>query len=473
MNPRVTKSLKFIIRWSIAIGGIWWVLANMSLRDRVLVLNPETNIPYTAALAQHAEEDATEYQIIDPATGSVRTVDADEVVNPASDKTLEVYTSRGLQRAKLLGMRLKWERGSPWVERLLVQVNGESQGQWIYPTQVEPAFELDVPRPRVEVGLISMVQRANPWLLVASVAVFPVTFIITSYRWNKLLEAVGVGMGLARVFVINMVGAFYNTFMPGSTGGDVLKAYYASKQTPHRMRAVMSVFIDRVLGLIALVMVGGVMAALQYMQADRKDDPTARACLQVALACVGILVVVCIGMAVLFQPAIRRVLGLEFILTRLPMQKHIENAREVTRIYRAKPVLVLWALIVTIPVHVTVIISAMLAGQAFDLPIRPSFYFAAVPVIVLVGSIPISPQGAGVMEFFAIALTQKQGATVSQAFALTMSIRVVQVLWNLTGGIFVLRGGYHAPTKIEQAEMRAPEEVIAGQGAKSPEGQGA
>ena len=77
---------------------------------------------------------------------------------------------------------------------------------------------------------------ANPWLLLLAVVVFPITFLITSYRWNTLLEAVDVRIGFPRVFVINMVGAFYNTFMPGSTGGDVLKAYYASKQTPHRMR---------------------------------------------------------------------------------------------------------------------------------------------------------------------------------------------------------------------------------------------
>jgi hypothetical protein len=34
-----------------------------------------------------------------------------------------------------------------------------------------------------------------------------------------------------------------------------------------------------------------------------------------------------------------------------------------------------------------------------------------------------------------------------------MSIRVVQILWNLTGGIFVLTGGFHAPTEQEQQEL--------------------
>jgi hypothetical protein len=86
-----------------------------------------------------------------------------------------------------------------------------------------------------------------------------------------------------------------------------------------------------------------------------------------------------------------------------------------------------------------------------------------VPVVVLSGSIPISPQGAGVMEFFAILLTKSKGCTVSEAFALTMSIRLVQILWNLTGGLFVLRGGFHTPTEQEQQSLETdvPEPVAA------------
>ena len=57
------------------------------------------------------------------------------------------------------------------------------------------------------------------------------------------------------------------------------------------------------------------------------------------------------------------------------------------------------------------------------------------------------------MEFFAIMLTRRYGCTVSQAFALTMSIRIVQILWNLLGGIFVLRGGFHVPTEQEQEDL--------------------
>jgi hypothetical protein len=34
---------------------------------------------------------------------------------------------------------------------------------------------------------------------------------------------------------------------------------------------------------------------------------------------------------------------------------------------------------------------------------------------------------------------------------------MVKMFWDLTGGFFVFRGGYHAPTVAEQEELEAPE----------------
>jgi len=104
-----------------------------------------------------------------------------------------------------------------------------------------------------------------------------------------------------------------------------------------------------------------------------------------------------------------------------------------------------------------VIVSAMFVGTAFNLPLPLMYYWAAVPVIVLVGSIPISPQGAGVMEVLALQLTRVYGTSAGQAFAWTMSIRLIQILWNLIGGLFVFRGNYHPPSEREQpSSVRRP-----------------
>ncbi len=247
-----------------------------------------------------------------------------------------------------------------------------------------------------------------------------------------------------------MVAMFYNTIVPaGSTGGDFLKAYYVARQTHHRTRAVMSVVVDRAIGLVALIILGGTMAALQ------SHIPR---CRQVAIASAGIIALIVVSMVVFYVPMLRRLIGLEFLIKRLPWQKQVSNAIETMHIYGQRPFLALGALLVSFPVHMVVITAAQFCGIAFGLHIASFYYWTAVPVIVLAGAIPISPQGAGVMEYFAIKLLEPQGATVGQAFALTMSIRLVQIFWNLVGVIFVVRGGFHVPSKSEQKQAEEEDE---------------
>src|SRR5690606_18844377 len=120
---------------------------------------------------------------------------------------------------------------------------------------------INVTYPLVEVGVTRMVREADWSFLAAAILLLPLSYLLTSYRWHVLLAAQGINIGMARTFVINMVGAFYNSFMPGSTGGDLAKAYYASKYTKDRTRAVLTVLVDRIIGLLALLVLGGVMAA--------------------------------------------------------------------------------------------------------------------------------------------------------------------------------------------------------------------
>jgi hypothetical protein len=47
------------------------------------------------------------------------------------------------------------------------------------------------------------------------------------------------------------------------------------------------------------------------------------------------------------------------------------------------------ALVGSLPVHMSVVMSAMFAGMAFKLTLGLPYYWVIVPVVVLAGSIPI------------------------------------------------------------------------------------
>jgi uncharacterized protein (TIRG00374 family) len=470
MQSNAKRAIKFILRWGIAVAGIGWVLWNISLHDRVMVLNPQTQRPKPVRLAAPAQEVDATFRVYDPfagVKGTVTTLRRDELLVRSDMDRVQISEPGGSKRTvEILGLKVTdgrpretWPMLVARPRTFWMKYTGGNWGdapQLIEPSRVVGDYVIRVPYPIIETGLGPMTRQAfanKPIYLILAVLVFPVTYLITSYRWHLLLNLLQIRVSLMRAFVINMVGAFYNTFMPGSTGGDVLKAYYASKQTTeYRTRAIMSVIVDRILGLLALVILGGTMAAYQYFTSD-VDDSATRKCGQVALGSAAILVATLLGLLVFYNPLLRRLTGLDFVIRRLPMQRQVNKAIDTMEVYRHHWPKVAWAILITLPVHMTVVLSAMFAGMAFGLPMQPWYYWIAVPVIVLSGAVPISPQGAGVMEFFAILLTRSQGVTISQAFALTMSIRCVQILWNLTGGIFVLRGGFHAPTDAEQQAL--------------------
>jgi uncharacterized protein (TIRG00374 family) len=469
MSPKAKSWLKNLLRWGVAVFGIWYVVSNISLFDRVMIASPRSGWPVSVRLAAPANEDDAKFQIQDPVDDSKTiTVNRADLLSKADPVRVTVHENGAPIKYDTLARKV--EPRDPNIKHwplLVVTPRNLWQRYWdIHSGQlryipqsqvVEPHDLGNLPYPLIERGLWPMIKNANGRLLLLAVLVFPIVFVITSYRWHALLQALDIRMSLARTFVINMVGAFYNTFMPGSTGGDVLKAYYAAKQTTHRTRAVMSVIVDRVLGLLALIILGGAMAAYEYF-ALPAIDPAKRKCGQVALGSALLIFATISGLLVFYTPLLRKITGMDFIIRRLPMQNQVKKAIDTMEIYRRRPVLVLWAILITLPVHGTVVLSATLAGKALGLPLAAPYYWVVVPVVVLAGSIPISPQGAGVMEFFAIILTKRQGCTVSQAFALTMSIRLVQMLWNLVGGYFVFRGGYHAPTAGEQKDLARPDD---------------
>jgi uncharacterized protein (TIRG00374 family) len=456
MDPQITKRqplkkwLTFAVRWGIAVAGIALVLSKMSFYDRVRVLDPATNTIQMLRVLNDGKDGDLEFAVVPDGGGPPVTVPREALWVRPDRKSVPIRFADGKVRSvTLLAVKPGESTGAGRSVRELLVDDPDSKddhGLRLPPSALAGVNDLTVSSPYVEIGINRLVREADRKYLLAAVFIIPLSFILTSIRWHLLLESLDIRLSPFRTFVLNCVGAFYNAFMPGTTGGDLVKAYYASRHTTHRTRAVLSVVIDRIIGLLALFIVGGTMAAYQWHIPD---------CRRVAIVSWGVLACVALGATVFYSRTLRRITGLDFILRRLPMQRQVAKAVEAMEIYRTRPLSIVTALLLSFPVHVTAILSATFAGWAFRLPLPVFYYWVVVPVIALVGAIPISPQGAGVMEFFAVELTRRHGVSIGQAFALTMSIRLVQILWNLVAGVFVFRGGYHAPSEKEQESLQS------------------
>ncbi|MFV1958693.1 MAG: YbhN family protein, partial [Planctomycetota bacterium] len=252
------------------------------------------------------------------------------------------------------------------------------------------------------------------------------TWILTAWRWAVLLRAAEIPLPFLQVVRLNLVGAFFNLAVPGATGGDVVKAWYAARATKRGVRAFLSVFVDRLVGLVGLAF----FAALAlFAGPSRAGYGPARLVVLVALA--GLL----LGGTILLSRRLRRWLGLAFVARRLPFRGFITEAGAALALYRKKPGALAFSLLLSLSNHaiagtVVWLLARALDIQGLDLPT----VLALVPVANLFGVIPLLPGGWGVGEVAFAYFFGQVGVPATEAVSLSVVYRLGMLVVSLPGG---------------------------------------
>jgi uncharacterized membrane protein YbhN (UPF0104 family) len=111
--------------------------------------------------------------------------------------------------------------------------------------------------------ILSMLKRIGPLYFLATCLIYISAQAVSTFRWKLLLPE---KFTFRKLFSLYMIGAFFNSFLPGLIGGDVVKAYYLNKDARKLGSTLASIFMDRYVGYVALMIVGMVSYpfALRY-----------------------------------------------------------------------------------------------------------------------------------------------------------------------------------------------------------------
>ena len=312
--------------------------------------------------------------------------------------------------------------------------------------------------PRFVPGIITTLKHSRKGMLFGGLLVVGLIYPILVIRWWLLLHARDMPVPLRKAFRLVMVGNFFNFCMPGTTGGDVIKAYYAAKGSGRRAEAVMTVIVDRVCGLLGLLLLGGVVGLFML-----EDELARSVTIYTWLICIGFAV----GSVVYFSQRLRAKLGLDWVLAKLPAKRIFASIDEAAFAYRDHKRLVLGTVAVSMVLHLALITSTSMAGYALGLQTSIGVLLCVLPVTFLIGSIPIAPQGIGVMEVFAVTMLESPIATPNQVIGMLIMIRLYQMFYSLLGSVFLLKGDIHLHPQDEAllAEPDASSETLAPTGA--------
>jgi uncharacterized protein (TIRG00374 family) len=260
------------------------------------------------------------------------------------------------------------------------------------------------------------------WLAVAF-SLHTLGLLFSAYRWQILAKAQGDHIPLGYLAKSYIVGRFFNTFLPTSIGGDVVRIWDGAKYSTSFVKSSAIVVVERMTGIIVLF-VFALLASLLRLDMARRIPVIGIALLLGAAGLVAI--------AAFFLPTVGRLLrkGPDHGFLRRLFDK-LRLFRGTITDYRSHPAAFLRATIWAVLLQLNVVIYYILIGRSLGLIIPALDYFVFIPLVLLLQIIPITINGLGVREGAYVAVFAFYGLSASAAW----SFAVVEIAFGLIVGL--------------------------------------
>ena len=274
------------------------------------------------------------------------------------------------------------------------------------------------------------------WLLLA-VALVVADRAVNAYRWVVLLQALTPGSRppLAAVMHIFFVSSFVGTFLP-SIGGDVYRAYQLARLGVRSGEAAASVLMDRMVGVLSMVMVAAV-ALLFLRQFDLPG--VVPALVLVSAACAAA------AAAVFSSDVASWMVGLVQLVPIARAQSAARTLMDAIRRYASHHGGLGVVLALSVLVQLLRVVQAYCLGRALDLTLPMIVYFGFIPVITLVMQVPITVAGLGTTQYAFEWMFGRAGVPSATTFALSILFLALGTLGNLPGGLLYAFGKKSVP----------------------------
>ena len=254
-------------------------------------------------------------------------------------------------------------------------------------------------------GFARLVEEPKNWrMLIGAVGVVLISATLSFWRWHMLVRALGLRFRLLDAMRLGSLGFAMNFVALGTVGGDVFKAVFIAREQPgKRTEAVATVAVDRLLGLFTML----ILASVVVLTMDLGDQASAA----VKLLCQATLTCTAFGMVaialVLYLPGISHS-GMIGQLNRIPFAGPIVvSLLSAVQVYRSRKLVLLAAVLLSLVVDSLYAASFYCVSQG--LPVHaPTLleHLFVVPLSVIAGAIPITPNGLGTLEAAVEALYQ-------------------------------------------------------------------
>jgi len=231
--------------------------------------------------------------------------------------------------------------------------------------------------------VVDILLGLNLWIFAVAIGFYVIGQFIFVARWSLLLKVQSIKIGFWPAVRLHFLGLFYNNCLPGAIGGDLPRAWYVTKHTDKKLEAVLSVFVDRVIGLTGMLIMA--FGCYWFIPEESREG----------------------GFNFSFELNFFRHLAeyksvfiwlgaaIAVVIVLL-----VSNSRGRNLLSRGFHIIgaIIGALLLTFCCQGMTVMAMWLVGKEIGIDVSAKYYFIFFPVSWLLGAIPISVGGLGIME---------------------------------------------------------------------------
>jgi len=230
-----------------------------------------------------------------------------------------------------------------------------------------------------------------------------------------------------RLLMLCFIGTFFSGFMPTIVGGDVVRGYYAFRESNAHDVSFASILVERLCGLAIIIITG--CGASFYFIIIQGLSPVTAASLGGSLL---LLIMLCV---IFYPPLFEALLRPLRMVQRWDIAGKINEVYQATLSYKGHVAAVAWCILLSFVYELIIIYIhfVMAAGLGWNVP--GALFFLAVPVVTIVSMFPLSFGGLGVREGAMVIFFSSYGISAASAISLSLLSYSISLVAGALGGM--------------------------------------
>jgi uncharacterized protein (TIRG00374 family) len=236
----------------------------------------------------------------------------------------------------------------------------------------------------------TILQDLHPFYFFAALILALLNSVIATYRWRIVLKVPNITIQYKNLLSLFFVGFFFNTFMPGNIGGDILRGYDLGRVSGRNKESYISIFMDKIIALLSLMLITLVSCYFAGQEI-----------LETRLFFV-VLLILSIFTVVVFLFFYSSILKHFIILLNSVKLRRTHDLLydlfQHLSLYKRRLDAIALAFIVSFLSHCVLIFTIFCLSLSVQSTVNLRFFFLIVPIVIFLSMIPISIAGLGIRE---------------------------------------------------------------------------